>query len=131
MSEELQRRTAEFEKWMMQQKAIREAAKTVEPKKNSVDGQYWNWIACQYRLPPVGQDVILYFRDTFHTRQDWPEFVVSTAWRCNVGNDNPDGQWCLTGRLYGIYPGVIDIKDGIAWMALPEVPEGIRRWSRL
>ena len=78
------------------------------------------WISCNKRLPDCGEDVILYFHDSFHKHPSWPKMDVKPAWRCNVDEeDSPDGAWAIEGRL-GNY--VVDLKDGIAWMPLPEPP---------
>lgn len=80
---------------------------------------YGTWIPCGERLPKAGENVILYFRDTFHTDPSWPETQVLPAWRCNVAEENkPNGQWAIEGRIWSTT--VIDIEDGIAWMPLPK-----------
>ena len=79
-----------------------------------------NWILSRDRLPEVGEDVILYFKDTVHTHPSWPKIDVKPAWRCNVGEKNsPDGDWAIEGRLGNF---VIPLQDGIAWMPLPALP---------
>jgi hypothetical protein len=114
----------EFEKWLKKLEEQREVARVSPPDGQDASGQYGQWILCDDRLPEAGQDVILLFHDTFHTHPDWPKVVVSTAWRCNVDKERtPKGEWALTGRLYSICPKVISIKNGIAWMALPEPPK--------
>lgn len=114
----------EFEKWLKELEEKREVARVSPPDGQDASGQYGQWILCDDRLPEAGQDVILLFRDTFHTHSDWPKVVVSTAWLCNVDEERtPKGEWALTGRLYSIWPKVISIKNGIAWMALPEPPK--------
>lgn len=75
-----------------------------------------NWIPCKDKLPDVGVNVILTFRDTFHTHPSWPKVQVMPAWICNVDEDNPKGEWAIEGRL-GNY--VVDIDSGIAWQPLP------------
>lgn len=75
-------------------------------------------------LPEKGVNVILTFKDTFHTHPSWPKIQVLPAWICNVDDDNPKGQWAIEGRL-GNY--VINIDDGIAWKPLPEPYKGGRR----
>lgn len=118
----------EFEKWLKALNEQRAAAQAAAPDLNDVSGQYGEWILCKDRLPEKGQDVILVFRDTFHTHRSWPRIAISPAWRCNVGEEKtPDGEWALTGRLYSIWPKGIGIEDGIAWMALPELPNGLER----
>ena len=76
-----------------------------------------DWIPCSKQLPEKGVNVILTFKDTFHTHPSWPKVQVLPAWICNVDEDNPRGQWAIEGRL-GNY--VIDIDSGIAWKPLPE-----------
>ena len=50
------------------------------------------WISCRKKLPAPGQDVILFFHDTFHTHPSWPDPAVQPAWRANVGEpESPDG----------------------------------------
>ena len=88
--------------------------------KSSAD--FGKWIPCRERLPRVGEDVILYFRDTYHTDPSWPETQFLPAWRCNVAEeDTPNGQWAIEGRLWNTV--VIDIEDGIAWMPMPKFEE--------
>ena len=83
---------------------------------------FGKWIPCRERLPRVGEDVILYFRDTYHTDPSWPETQFLPAWRCNVAEeDTPNGQWAIEGRLWNTV--VIDIEDGIAWMPMPKFEE--------
>ena len=79
-----------------------------------------NWILVKERLPDIGQDVILAFHDTFHTDATWPKVAVKPAWRCNVVADSPNGEWAIE-HLYNM---TIPIEDGIAWMEMPELPEG-------
>ena len=117
----------EFEKFWQEQQEKKAAAQAAAPDLNDVFGEYGEWTSCEHKelLPGRGQDVILLFRDTFHKHKDWPRIAVSPAWRCNVEEEKtPYGQWALTGRLYSIFPGVIDIEDGIAWMALPNPLKG-------
>lgn len=79
------------------------------------------WIACSDRLPEVGEDIILFFRDRFHKDPSWPKTVIKSAWRCNTANPNtPNGDWAIEGRLYH---SAIPFEDGIAWMPLPEAPD--------
>lgn len=80
-----------------------------------------DWIPCEKELPEKGVNVILTFKDTFHTHPSWPKIQVLPAWICNVDDDNPKGQWAIEGRL-GNY--VINIDDGIAWKPLPEPYKG-------
>ena len=78
------------------------------------------WILCSDRLPDVGEDIILFFKDTFHTQPSWPKTIVKSAWRCNFGQKgSPDGAWAIQGRLYDFG---IPLQDGIAWMPLPAPP---------
>lgn len=114
-----------FEEWLRKQSAMRDKAAKSAPEINASEGEYGTWVSCLYRLPAVGQDVILVFNDNFHTHPDWPKIAMTTAWRCNVTDENKSGEWALTGRLYNHFPGVVDIRLGIAWMALPEMPKGI------
>ena len=78
------------------------------------------WILSRDGLPEVGEDVILFFKDSFHKHPSRPKIDVKPAWRCNVGEKNsPEGDWAIEGRL-GNY--VIPLQDGIAWMPLPALP---------
>ena len=80
------------------------------------------WIPCSERLPKSGENVILFFYDTFHTHPSWEKTRVLPAWRCNVGEErSPNGEWAIEGRCWNDV--VIDLKDGIAWMPLPKEPE--------
>ena len=74
------------------------------------------WIPCSEKRPDAGVNVILRFRDTFHTDSSWPKIQVMPAWICNVSEDMPDGEWAIEGRL-GNY--TVDIQDGIEWQPLP------------
>ena len=76
------------------------------------------WIPCAKKLPEVGEDVILYFFDTYHTHPSWPRTNIKSAWICNVDEDHPKGQWAINGRLWDNV--VIDIDDGISWMPMPK-----------
>jgi len=75
------------------------------------------WIPCSKQLPKAGQDILLYFNDTYHTDPSWSPTAVQPAWRCNIDETTPNGQWAIEGRLW--HTTVIDIEDGIAWMPLP------------
>ena len=80
------------------------------------------WIPCSKRLPKRGDDVILYFKDTYHTEKGWEPYIVMPAWRCNVGEeDTPNGAWAIEGRLGG-FGWVQPLETGIAWMKLPKPP---------
>lgn len=85
-----------------------------------IESEHSDWVPCSQELPPVGADVILTFRDTFHTHPDWPKVAVKPAWRCNVEEETPDGRWAIEGRLgnFGV-----NIEDGIAWMPMPKMYE--------
>lgn len=76
------------------------------------------WIPCSERLPEAGENIILTFKDTFHTHPTMANKIrVMPAWRCNVcEEETPDGAWAIEGRL-GKF--AVDITDGIAWMPLP------------
>ena len=79
------------------------------------------WILCRDRLPKSGEEVVLFFRDTFHTHPSWPKTQVLCAWRCNVNeNKTPNGEWAIEGRCWNNV--VISLEDGIAWMPLPGRP---------
>ncbi len=108
----------EFEIYDEVLKAIRAAT---SPEITVVQSKHDTWVPCDMELPPVGADVILTYRDTFHTHESWPKVSVMPAWICNIDDDNPKGQWAIEGRL-GNY--VLPIEDGIAWMPMPEPYKG-------
>ena len=95
-------------------KAIKEAT---APELRIIQAKYDGWIPCEKELPETGANVILTFKDTFHTHESWPRVAVMPAWICNVDEENPKGMWAIEGRLgnYGI-----DIESGVAWMPMPE-----------
>ena len=98
-----------------EKRKIKELEQFSKIQKQDVFGK---WIMCSERLPEIGENVILYFLDTYHTHPSWPRRTVSSAWRCNVDKETtPNGQWAITGRLWN--DTVIDIEDGIAWMPMP------------
>ena len=80
--------------------------------------QFGEWVSCRERLPKVGEDVILKFKDTFHTHPSWPKIQIMPAWRCNVDESQPNGEWAIEGRLW--HQTIISIDDGIAWMPMPK-----------
>ena len=87
------------------------------PTYTVIETESSGWILCSERLPEKGVNVILTFRDTFHTHPSWPKVQVMVAWICNCGDEHPDGEWAIEGRL-GNY--VVNLEDGIAWQPLPK-----------
>lgn len=73
------------------------------------------WIPVTERLPEPGVNVLV-----THPPNDWngKKYKVSPAWRCNVEDEGPLGEWALTGRLD--FSSVIPIDKAIAWRPLPE-----------
>lgn len=73
------------------------------------------WIPVTERLPERGVDVLV-----TQLPNDWngKRYKVSPAWRCNVEDVNPHGEWALTGRLD--FRSVIPIDKVLAWRPLPE-----------
>lgn len=107
-----------FEKELELVRTITDAVRAATvPELRIIQADYGDWILCSERLPEVGANVILTFRDTFHTHDSWPKITVMPAWICNVDEDSPKGMWAIEGRL-GDY--IIDIESGIAWMPMPE-----------
>lgn len=104
----------EFEIFQKVCEAIREAS---PPEYKVLQSNHGTWVKCKDELPPVGVNVILCFKDTFHTHPSWPQKQVMAAWICNVDKEHPKGEWAIEGRL-GNY--VVEIDDGIAWMPMPE-----------
>ncbi len=105
---------AEFEIYKSVLDAIREAS---PPELVILQAEREGWTPCSEGLPKAGADVILTFRDTFHTHPSWPKVAVMPAWICNVSEEKPLGEWAIEGRL-GNY--VVDIDSGIAWMPMPK-----------
>ncbi len=104
---------AEFEIYRSALYAIREAS---PPELVVLQAEREGWTPCSEGLPEVGANVILTFRDTFHTHPSWPKVAVMPAWICNVSEEKPRGEWAIEGRL-GNY--IVDIDSGIAWMPMP------------
>lgn len=104
----------EFEIFEAVINAVKEAT---DPELRIIQAEYGGWIPCEKELPETGANVILTYKDTFHTHESWPRIAVMPAWICNVDEENPKGMWAIEGRL-GNY--CIDIESGIAWMPMPE-----------
>lgn len=100
--------------------ALVEKRKVYDEELQSKD-QFGEWILCSEKLPEMGEDIILYFKDTYHTHLSWPETNIKSAWRCNINEITPNGQWAINGRLWR--DTVLDIEDGIAWMPMPTMED--------